>query len=276
MARIRVVDQWVRSPVAGSPTNQRVVMVVTEKWAEQRVLMRAYNEARDQTRPVIMLHGTEYAIGPAGLDANGPWGIHVTGASALDDGAAQQVSQQLEISARRLAGSKGNAPRLADEESTFEREPTGNWAPGTLRALASARDAEKLAAMKLVPPSPAPAATAIASSNAQTALGYQSGAGAQSALVRLGLRPELSARLSRFSTKTVPQDFQISQSERDVLNALGNDRPLSAVQIGQLISVTGPISWMDEFIAKLARYGLDLIESGPLSANHEPTYVLRT
>ena len=74
----------------------------------------------------------------------------------------------------------------------------------------------------------------------------------------------------------MPQDFQISQSERDVLNALGNDRPLSAVQIGQLISVTGPISWMDEFIAKLARYGLDLIESGPLSANHEPTYVLRT
>ena len=248
-------------------------MVVTEKWAEQRVLMRAYNEARDQTRPMIMLHGSEYAIGPAGLDANGPWGIHVPTATPIDDGIAQQVCQQLEIAARRLAGSKGNAPRLADEESNFEREPTGNWAPGTLRALASARDAEKLAAMKLAP---APAAPAAAStSNVQTSLGYQSGAGAQSALVRLGLRPDLSARLARLASKTVPQDFQISPSEREVLNALGNDRPLSAIQIGQLISVATPISWMEELIAKLARFGLDLVEPGPLSASHEPTYVLR-
>ena len=50
------------------------VMVIAEKWAEQRVLMRAYAECRDQLRPTIMLHGIELAIGPAGLELNGPWG----------------------------------------------------------------------------------------------------------------------------------------------------------------------------------------------------------
>ena len=52
-------------------------MVVAEKWAEQRVLMRAYAESRDQMLPTIMLYGMELAIGPAGTDSNGPWGIHV-------------------------------------------------------------------------------------------------------------------------------------------------------------------------------------------------------
>ena len=41
------------------------------------------------------------------------------------------MSHGLEEAARRLAGSKGNPPRLVDEEPTFDREPTGNWAPGT-------------------------------------------------------------------------------------------------------------------------------------------------
>jgi len=95
------------------------VMVIAEKWAEQRVLMRAYAESRDQLRPTIMLHGTELAIGPAGLDLNGPWGIHV---GENPDGRAQDIKLQLEATARRLAGSKGNPPRLADEEPTFDRE----------------------------------------------------------------------------------------------------------------------------------------------------------
>ena len=107
-------------------------MVITEKWAEQRVLMRAYAESRDQTRPTITLYGIELAIGPAGVDVNGAWGIHV---GEQGDGAAQQVKGQLEDAARRVAGSKGNPPRLADEESTFEREPTANWGPGAPRVL---------------------------------------------------------------------------------------------------------------------------------------------
>ena len=106
----------------------RSVMVIAEKWAEQRVLMRAYSESRDQTLPTIMLHGTELAIGPAGIDVNGAWGIHV-GEPHLE-GAAQAVKLGLEEAARRLAGSKGNPPRLADEEPTFDREPTGELGAG--------------------------------------------------------------------------------------------------------------------------------------------------
>src|SRR5690348_8992206 len=131
MAQIRIVDEWVRSP-ATQPNHYRSVMVIAEKWAEQRVLMRAYAESRDQTRPTILLHGAELAIGPAGLDVNGPWGIH---AGEGGEGAAQVVKHSLEEAARRVAGSKGNPPRLVDEAQTFDREPTGNWAPGTPRIL---------------------------------------------------------------------------------------------------------------------------------------------
>lgn len=103
-------------------------MVVAERWAEQRVLMRAYAESRDQSRPTIVLHGIELAIGPAGVDPNGEWGIHV---EPPVDGRAQELREQLELAAKRLAGSKGSPPRLLDEESSFERRPTNNWAPGS-------------------------------------------------------------------------------------------------------------------------------------------------
>src|SRR3954454_1661000 len=131
MAQIRIVDDWRRSPAAG-PSHYRSVMVIAEKWAEQRVLMRAYTESRDQLRPTIMLHGTELAIGPAGLDLNGPWGIHVGDNPEIR---APHIKDQLETSARRLSGSKGNPPRLSDEAPTFDREPTANWGPGAPRVL---------------------------------------------------------------------------------------------------------------------------------------------
>src|SRR6185312_979064 len=134
MAQIRLVDDWLRSP-ASYPTHYRSVMVIAEKWAEQRVLMRAYAQSREQTMPTILLHGVELAIGPAGLDLNGPWGIHVGEGPEGVEARAQAVKFGLEDAARRLAGSKGNPPRLVDEESTFDREPTGNWAPGTPRVL---------------------------------------------------------------------------------------------------------------------------------------------
>ncbi|WP_428262147.1 hypothetical protein [Haliangium sp.] len=127
MARIRILDAWLRCPGA-TPIRQRAVMVVAEAWAEQRVLMRAYAGSPDQTRPTIMLYGHQLAISPAGLDAHGAWGIHV---EPPVDGRAQSLRQQLEIAARRLSGSKGNPPRLADEESAFERRRTSHWAPGT-------------------------------------------------------------------------------------------------------------------------------------------------
>src|SRR5512139_125249 len=136
MAQIRIVDDWLRSP-ASPPSHFRSVMVIAEKWAEQRVLMRAYAQSRDQTMPTIMLHAVELAIGPAGLDVNGPWGIHVGEHAGMD---AQAVKAALEDAARRLAGSKGNPPRLVDESQTFDREPTGNWAPGTPRVLPQRAD----------------------------------------------------------------------------------------------------------------------------------------
>ncbi|HEY0250733.1 MAG TPA: hypothetical protein VGC41_04370, partial [Kofleriaceae bacterium] len=122
MAQIRLVDSWLRSP-ASQPTYYRSVMVIAEKWAEQRVLMRAYAQSREQTMPTILLHGVELAIGPASPDVNGPWGIHVGDGPEGVEARSQAVKLGLEDAARRLAGSKDNPPRLRDEESTFEREP---------------------------------------------------------------------------------------------------------------------------------------------------------
>ena len=109
-------------------------MVVASSWSEQRVLMRAYAGAIDQTRPTIVLHGVELAIGPASTDPHGEWGIHV---EPPVDGRAQQLREQLELAAKRLAGSKGNPPRLVDEVPNFENKATHNWAPGTPRATPS-------------------------------------------------------------------------------------------------------------------------------------------
>ncbi len=111
-------------------------MVVADSWGEQRVLMRAYADSPDQTRPTIVLHGTELAIGPAGIDPHGEWGIHV---EPPVDGRAQELRAQLELAARRLAGTKGHPPRLEDEQSSFEKKRTNHWAPGTPADLPRSR-----------------------------------------------------------------------------------------------------------------------------------------
>jgi hypothetical protein len=308
MAQIRIVDDWLRSPAAG-PSHWRSVMVIAERWAEQRVLMRAYAESRDQLRPTIMLHGTELAIGPAGLDLNGPWGIHV---GENPEGRAQDIKAQLEITAKRLAGSKGNPPRLADEESPFETDPTANWAPGAPRMLpprpgAAGSQAPRVEyvtpvgaaripqaqAASFAPSNPEQRTTPIprrrtptqhghqqhtyaaagAPSPARTALGYTSGAGAQSAVVRLGLLPHISARLGWLVDRVVPAEFHLEPRERHVLNALG-ERELDAREIGQMIASGDPVAFMEELTRKLETYGIDLIQPGdPLGG--EPTYRLR-
>ncbi len=102
-------------------------MVVARSWAEQRVLMRAFSASDDQTRPTINLHGSELAIGPAGTDPHGEWGIHV---EPPVDGRAQELREALQLAAKLLAGSKGNPPRLEDEVPEFEERATNNWAPG--------------------------------------------------------------------------------------------------------------------------------------------------
>jgi hypothetical protein len=311
MAQIRIVDDWLRSPAA-PPSHYRSVMVIAEKWAEQRVLMRAYAESRDQTRPTILLHGTELAIGPASIDVNGPWGVHVG-----DDpgGRAQEIKLQLEQSARRLAGSKGNPPRLADEESTFEREPTGNWGPGAPRILPQrtavdfgapvgatrvpqaqaaayvpqAAPAHHVHAAQQAPvaaPSnpnlrltPVPRRSASKTrpppSSVRTALGYASGSGAQSAVVRLGLAPHVSAHLGRLVERVVPAEFALDPGERRALNAVGEAGSLPARVLGQALGIVDAVTFMEDLMRKLESFGLgDLLEPGdPIGG--EPTYRMR-
>jgi hypothetical protein len=348
MARIRIIDDWLRCPHC-PPTRWRSIMVVAEQWAEQRVLMRAYAESADQTRPTIVLHGVELAIGPAGTDPHGAWGIHV---HPQEDGRAQQLAEALRAAARRLAGGRA---RLADEESEFDRKRTDNWAPGDAPALPAAAPRpyhEPMVAASqsgapayvtapqaaYVPapqaayvPAQAPAAylgasgvpaappvIAAAPANPQqrltpvpiapgaaaghpgdtrpgrrrrgwtspvpsrgaepgagrTALGYESGAGAQSAIVRLGLRPAAASQLGRLAQRTVPASFAISAPERDVLNRLAEVDLLSARAIGQLVGAVDPVAWMEQLIRKLDAHGLDLVVPGP-PLGDEPTYRLQ-
>ncbi len=314
MAQIRIVDDWLRSP-ASPPSHYRSVMVVAEKWAEQRVLMRAYAQSRDQTMPTIMLHAVELAIGPAGIDVNGPWGIHAGQHPQMD---AQAIKAALEDAARRLAGSKGNPPRLLDESQTFDREPTGNWGPGAPRVLPQRADPRAPAVdyvapvqaarvpqsqiASYVPQAPPtqhivhvqPAVVAPSNpelrktpvprrssgktrpppANARTALGYASGAGAQSAIVKLGLAPQVSAKLGRLVDRVVPADFTIDSGERRVLNALG-EHALTARAIGHMLDISDAVAFMEALTGKLEQYGLgDLIEPGDPQGG-EPTYRMR-
>lgn len=310
MAAIRIVDDWLRSPTA-PPSHYRSVMVIAEKWAEQRVLMRAFAESRDQTRPTIWLHGAELAIGPAGLDVNGPWGIHV---GQTTEGAAQVVKHGLEEAARRLAGSKGNPPRLLDESATFDREPTGNWAPGAPRlvpqrvdhrapvvdyvAPAAAARVPQVQSASYVPQQQVAQSAGVAAPanpelrltpvprtrgsrtrppplSVRTALGYTSGAGAQSAIVRLGLAPHISAKLGRLIDRVVPADFTIDASQRRALETLGEHEHVTARAIGQLVHASDAVAFMEDLVKKLEAYGLgDLIEpADPVGG--EPTYRLR-
>jgi len=162
MALIRVTEEWLRSPAAASPTRTRSVMVVADTWAEQKVLMRAYASSEDQTRPAIVLNGSALAIGPASADPHGPWGIHVDHGS---EGRAQELRDLLKQSARRVAGTKGNPPRLADEVSDFDKRQTNLWAPGGARDRESQGPAS---ATPQEPVAPAPATRAGRSPFTQT------------------------------------------------------------------------------------------------------------
>jgi hypothetical protein len=308
MAQIRIVDDWLRSPAA-APSHYRSVMVIAEKWAEQRVLMRAYAESRDQLRPTIVLHGVELAIGPAGIDTNGPWGIHI---GDQDDAQSHGVKSALEESARRLAGSKGNPPRLVDEAATFDREPTGNWGPGAPRIVPQ-RTGDTRPAISIVAPAaaariPRHAAaftpqtqTAVHSPvmpsnpehrlaplprtrgsqtrppplSVRTALGYASGSGAQSAIIALGLSPQVSARLGRYVDRVVPTHFAIDASQRRAIDVIGLHETVTAHTLGQLLGVVDPVAFMEDLVHKLEAFGLgDLFEPArPMGG--EPAYRLR-
>ena len=97
----------------------------------------------------------------------------------------------------------------------------------------------------------------------------------ESAVVRLGLAPHVSARLGRFVDRVVPSDFTIEAAERRVLNALGEAEHLPANAIGQMLDLADPVSFMEELTKKLEFFGLgDLIEPGE-PVGGEPTYRMR-
>ena len=356
MASIRIVDVWLRSPVS-PPTAWRSVMVIADAWAEQRVLMRAYASSADQTRPTIVLHGAELAIGPASADANGPWGIHV---EPPQDGRAQELREQLQLAAKRLAGSKGTPPRLEDEAPAFERKRTNNWDPGAPRdepdsprqraqapyfepAVAASQahlppQAPSSPALPSLPvsrpaalPADAPTMTphlvgddrlapiraaggqaevraghAVAHPSSgssgrlprnggqrgwtspvkalapevdkpvgsTTAMGFTSGAGAQTPAMRLGLNVAATRRLHDLVKDPVSPSFRLGAAERTVLNALAEVEALTASRIGAMVGVDDAIGWMEQLIGKLAEQGLTLVIAGPPDGD-EPTYRLR-
>jgi hypothetical protein len=347
LARIRIIDEWLRSPVA-SPSRYRAVMVVAESWSEQRVLMRAFAASGDQTRPTIVLYGVELAIGPAGLAAHGEWGIHV---EPPVDGRAQELRNELELAARRLAGTKGNPPRLADEASRFENKATHLWAPGTApdvpagpapatRAgygyyepaevvartarpimVENSRAQSAFAMSAFAPPdrptvlaarddrlaeaaerrsrsatltdvalfagaaaSPVASHTATTSTSAlsvgsRTRPGYMPAPpppprSADHAVPRAPASASTHMSFASLVGRTMPLGLQLTQSEREVLNALGRAPALTADEIGRIVGASDPVPWMERFQTKLSELGLDLVASGTARTG-EPTYVLR-
>jgi hypothetical protein len=332
VARIRIIDEWLRSPVS-SPSRHRAVMVVSESWSEQRVLMRAFASCSDQTRPTIVLHGNELAIGPAGTDPHGEWGIHV---EPPVDGRAQELRGQLELAARRLAGSKGNPPRLTDETSRFDNKATHLWAPGTppdppaigapaIGLGGTAHGFSYYEPTSVAPPSDSPVipsaaprpALATASPFApltpvsdrptlQQVTPMPSSPPARrrtgsktdqhwitaSSSTRLGARTEPGFRppgqtmpptgqhgeraptFASLVGKTMPLGLQLTETEREVLNALGRVPSLTAREISQLAGAEDAVAWMEQFQRKLAGIGLDLVAPGD-DRDGEPTYVLR-
>lgn len=333
VARIRIIDEWLRSPVS-SPSRHRAVMVVAESWSEQRVLMRAFSSCADQTRPTIVLHGQELAIGPAGTDPHGQWGIHV---QPPVDGRAQELRSQLELAARRLAGSKGNPPRLVDETSRFDNQATHLWAPGSppdpiarggsahglgyyepavvappsespvipsaapRPALATATRFAPLAPVSdrptlthMTPMSAARVAprrtgaktdqhwvvgSAASSSSAQklgarTQPGFLPPPGAPVTSTLTATAPAATPTIANLAGKTMPLGLQLTDSEREVLNALGRAPSLTAGQIAEIAKTPDALAWMEAFLRKLAALGLDLVAPGD-DRDGEPTYLLR-
>jgi hypothetical protein len=83
-----------------------------------------------------------------------------------------------------------------------------------------------------------------------------------------------SKSLANLVGRTMPLGFRLSQTERDVLNALGRRPELTASEVAQIAGVANGITWMETLIGKLAEHGLDLVHCGE-DQNNQPTYTLR-
>lgn len=307
VARIRIVDEWLRSPIS-PPTRQRAVFVVADSWSEQRVLMRAYAGAPDQTRPTIALRDREFEIGPAGSDPHGPWGIRIEQAV---EGRPQELRAQLEEAARRLAGARRSPPRLEDEESPFEKAPTRVWvAPdgdGSARVVGNREAPAELGGApaagweaqpgearprrgggretkELFPGGRLSPADGSAPRGAAAGPSPKAGPAGTNAEPRgptgKGRAPSTAETLTGVPTRppapgggpkdglaavvgrTMPLGFELSASEREVLNALGRRGELTEREVAELASASDGAGWMESFVARLAEHGLDLVIPG--------------
>lgn len=171
--------------------------------------------------------------------------VHQAGAARVPQVQQAQFVPQVQIAAHHVPAA---APSAAPSNPELRKTPMPRARKGLTR-----------------PPPMSP--------HARTALGYQSGSGAQSALVRLGLAPHISSRLGWLVDRVVPQDFQIEKNERHVLNALGENE-LTAKAIGEMLDVTDAVAFMEELTRKLENYGIDLVVPGNPHGG-EPTYRLR-
>ena len=262
-------------------------MVVAEAWSEQRVLMRAYANSTDQTLPTITLHGQALAIGPAGLEPHGPWGIHVEPPA---QGRAQVLRHELQLAARRLAGSKGNPPRLMDEESSFDRKATNFWAPGTPPDLPP-RSGKTMPAYYEPGYEPghqpgrgaSQGPTAAAPRRAGTTIGYAPAHGRPSrparrtltgAQISHGYVPRPVASLVK---RTIPNGFRLERREYLVLDALGDKPYLTAADIADIADIADVgdgAEWMRTLIDKLTDVGIDVIAQ-MIDASGRTVYALR-
>jgi hypothetical protein len=73
--------------------------------------------------------------------------------------------------------------------------------------------------------------------------------------------------------RTMPLGLQLTQIERDVLDALGR-APLTADEIGRLVGEADPVPWMERLMHKLGQLGLDMVATG-VARTGELTYLLR-
>ncbi len=93
--------------------------------------------------------------------------------------------------------------------------------------------------------------------------------------MRLGLAPHVSALLGRLVDRVVPNDFQLSATERRALNAVGEQPHVTARTIGQMLDLVDAVSFMEELLRKLEQFGLaDLVEPGE-PVGGEPSYRMR-
>ncbi|HEU5060686.1 MAG TPA: hypothetical protein VFU21_29345, partial [Kofleriaceae bacterium] len=74
--------------------------------------------------------------------------------------------------------------------------------------------------------------------------------------------------------KTMPLGLQLSDAEREVLNALGRARSLAAREIAAIARVEDAPAWMEQFLGKLSSIGLDVVIPGD-DRDGEPTWILR-